>query len=166
MGFLKKKWLKLMSKRKTKVNVSIMSTKLIVQLTFQIPFRYSFPFLLPPISPQPARSLWSWSGQRPTTQSPPFSISHLSPRSPFPARLTPSCRSPGRRSRLLVPRRRKVGLLDPKSLIHRRRKLNIGVMHLFAFIQHHLIFQGRHAATTHKRRHRQGNHSWRKRPQL
>ena len=113
-----------------------------------------------------ARSLWSWSGQRPTTQSPPFSISHLSPRSPFPARLTPSCRSPGRRSRLLVPRRRKVGLLDPKSLIHRRRKLNIGVMPLFAFIQHHLIFQGRRAVTTHKRRHRQGNHSWRKRPQL
>ena len=113
-----------------------------------------------------ARSLWSWSGQRPTTQSPPFSISHLSPRSPFPARLTPSCRSPGRRSRLLVPRRRKVGLLDPKSLIHRRRKLNIGVMHLFAFIQHHLIFQGRRAVTTHKRRHQQGNHSWRKRPQL
>ena len=113
-----------------------------------------------------ARSLWSWSGQRPTTQSPPFSISHLSPRSPFPARLTPSCRSPGRRSRLLVPRHRKVGLLDPKSLIHRRRKLNIGVMHLFAFIQHHLIFQGRRAVTAHKRRHRQGNHSWRKRPQL
>ena len=57
MGFLKKKWLKLMSKRKTKVNVSIMSTKLIVQLTFQIPFRYSFPFLLPPISPvQPGHS--------------------------------------------------------------------------------------------------------------
>ena len=113
-----------------------------------------------------ARSLWSWSGQRPTTQSPPFSISHLSPRSPFPARLTPSCRSPGRRSRLLVPRRRKVGHSDPKSLIHRRRKLNIGVMHLFAFIQHHLIFQGRRAVTTHKRRHQQGNHSWRKRPQL
>ena len=113
-----------------------------------------------------ARSLWSWSGQRPTTQSPPFSISHLSPRSPFPARLTPSCRSPGRRSRLLVPRHRKVGHLDPKSLIHRRRKLNIGVMHLFAFIQHHLIFQGRRAVTAHKRRHRQGNHSWRKRPQL
>ena len=114
-----------------------------------------------------ARSLWSWSGQCPTTtQSPPFSISHLSPRSPFPARLTPSCRSPGRRSRLLVPRRRKVGLLDPKSLIHRRRKLNIGVMHLFAFIQHHSIFQGRRAVTAHKRRHRQGNHSWRKRPQL
>ena len=56
MGFLKKKWLKLMSKRKTKVNVSIMSTMLIVQLTFQIPFRYSFPFLLPPISPQPGHS--------------------------------------------------------------------------------------------------------------
>ena len=109
-----------------------------------------------------ARSLWSWSGQCPTTQSPPFSISHLSPRSPFPARLTPSCRSPGRRSRLLVPRRRKVGLLDPKSLIHRRRKLNIGVMHLFAFIQHHLIFQGRRAVTAHKRRHQQGI----KRPQL
>ena len=113
-----------------------------------------------------ARSLWSWSGQCPTTQSPPFSISHLSPRSPFPARLTPSCRSPGRRSRLLVPRRHKVGHLDPKSLIHRRRKLNIGVMHLFAFIQHHLIFQGRRAVTSHKRRHQQGNHSWRKRPQL
>ena len=113
-----------------------------------------------------ARSLWSWSGQCPTTQSPPFSISHLSPRSPFPARLTPSCRSPGRRSRLLVQRRRKVGHLDSKSLIHRRRKLNIGVMHLFAFIQHHLIFQGRRAVTTHKRRHQQGNHSWRKRPQL
>ena len=113
-----------------------------------------------------ARSLWSWSGQWPTTQSPPFSISHLSPRSPFPARLTPSCRSPGRRSRLLVLKRRKVGLLDPKSLIHRRRKLNIGVMHLFAFIQHHLIFQGRRAVTTHKRRHRQGNRSWRKKPQL
>ena len=113
-----------------------------------------------------ARSLWSWSGQRPTTQSPPFSISHLSPRSPFPARLTPSCRSPGRRSRLLVQRRRKVGHLDSKSLIHRRRKLNIGVMHLFAFIQHHLIFQGRRAVTAHKRRHQQGNHSWRKRPQL
>ena len=109
-----------------------------------------------------ARSLWSWSGQRPTTQSPPFSISHLSPRSPFPARLTPSCRSPGRRSRLLVPRRRKVGHLDSKSLIHRRRKLNIGVMHLFAFIQHHLIFQGRRAVTAHKRRHQQGI----KRPQL
>ena len=114
-----------------------------------------------------ARSLWSWSGQCPTTtQSPPFSISHLSPRSPFPARLTPSCRSPGRRSRLLVLRRHKVGHLDPKSLIHRRRKLNIGVMHLFAFIQHHSIFQGRRAVTAHKRRHRQGNHSWRKRPQL
>ena len=113
-----------------------------------------------------ARSLWSWSGQCPTTQSPPFSISHLSPRSPFPARLTPSCRSPGRRSRLLVPRRHKVGHLDPKSLIHRRRKLNIGVMHFFAFIQHRLIFQGRRAVTTHKRRHRQGNHSWRKRLQL
>ena len=109
-----------------------------------------------------ARSLWSWSGQCPTTQSPPFSISHLSPRSPFPARLTPSCRSPGRRSRLLVPRRRKVGLLDPKSLIHRRRKLNIGVMHLFAFIQHHLIFQGRRAVRAHKRRRQQGI----KRPQL
>ena len=109
-----------------------------------------------------ARSLWSWSGQCPTTQSPPFSISHLSPRSPFPARLTPSCRSPGRRSRLLVPRRRKVGHSDPKSLIHRRRKLNIGVMHLFAFIQHHLIFQGRRAVTAHKRRHQQGI----KRPQL
>ena len=109
-----------------------------------------------------ARSLWSWSGQRPTTQSPPFSISHLSPRSPFPARFTPSCRSPGRRSRLLVPRRRKVGLLDPKSLIHRRRKLNIGVMHLFAFIQHHLIFQGRRAVRAHKRRRQQGI----KRPQL
>ena len=113
-----------------------------------------------------ARSLWSWSGQCPTTQSPPFSISHLSPRSPFPARLTPSCRSPGRRSRLLVPRHRKVGHLDLKSLIHRRRKLNIGVMLLFAFIQHHLIFQGRRAVTAHKRRHRQGNQSWRKRPQL
>ena len=35
MGFLKKKWLKLLSKRKSKVNVSIMRLMLIVKLGSQ-----------------------------------------------------------------------------------------------------------------------------------
>ena len=111
MGFLKKKWLKLISKRKTKVNVvSIMSLMLIVQLGHNsIP--NSVPVFVP--SPFPTSSHFATvqtpllvmvgsvehsSGSREQWPSMllPFSISHILARSSFPPELTPVSGEQGR----------------------------------------------------------------------